>query len=180
MNPLHDEKTFIEIYNECSDDVFRFCFLRIRDRERALDITQDVFIKLWNEYVKRGSSFADIQNIRAFIFRITRTTLIDSTRKKTSIPFSSLFSHDEPSSAIEPQYLTKSEKNQEDIYIEKEFLHHLDLLDEHHREILMYKFMNDMSIPDIAEIFGLSENATSVRIHRALEHARKKLSHLYE
>lgn len=179
MNSLYDEKNFIEIYNEYSDDIFRFCLLRLRDREKALDVTQDIFVKLWNEYVKRGTDFSDISNVRAFLFRIARTTLIDSTRKKTSIPFSSLF-YDETSSSFEPEHISHSQKNQEDQSIINEFIDHLELLDEHHREILVYRFINDLPVSDIAEIFNLSENATSVRIHRALEHARKKLAHLYE
>lgn len=179
MNPLYDEKTFIEIYNEFSDNVFRFCLIRLRDREKSLDVTQDVFVKLWNEYLKRGNNFSDIENIRAFIFRIARTTLIDSTRKKTSTPFSHLL-QDDDSSTIEPNYISHSEKTQEESYVISEFIEYLDLMEDHHKEILIYKFINDMSIPDIASIFEISENATSVRIHRAIEHARKKLSHLYE
>jgi RNA polymerase sigma factor (sigma-70 family) len=61
-----------------------------------------------------------------------------------------------------------------------EVVGYLDLLEPHHRELLTFKFIHDMSIADIADVLQISENATSVRLHRALEHARKKLSFLYE
>lgn len=177
----HNENAFIELYNQYADDLFRFCMFRLRDRERALDATQDVFFKLWNEYTKKGDSFFEIENIRAFIFRIARNTVIDSTRKKTTTPFSFLTKTDDDiTSSVEPVSFSDTTVTLEQRYAFSELLEHLELLDSHHREILVYKFLHDMTIPDIASILGISENATSVRIHRALEHARKKLAYLYE
>ena len=40
---MNQENRFIELYNQYSDDVFRFCMIRLRDRDKALDVTQDVF-----------------------------------------------------------------------------------------------------------------------------------------
>lgn len=178
----HYEKSFMELYNQYSDDIFRFCFVRLRDREKALDATQDIFFKLWNENIKDPQKFAEIQYIRAFLFRIARNTIIDMTRKKTSTPLSFLaksFDNQDVSN-IEPVEIANSGLNPEQQHMAKELIEHLDLLDGHHREILTFRFMHDMTIPDIAEILQISENATSVRIHRALEHARVKLAHLYE
>lgn len=179
----HPEKSFIELYNEYSDDIFRFCFVRLRDREKALDATQDVFFKLWNEHVKDPQKFSEIQYLRAFLFKIARNTVIDATRKKTSTPLSFLaksFDNQQDISSLEPVEIADTGLNPEQHHMVSELLEHLDLLDPHHREVLMFRFMQDMTIPDIAEILQISENATSVRIHRALEHARVKLSYLYD
>lgn len=182
MNPpVNQENRFIELYNQYSDDIFRFCMLRLRDRERALDVTQDVFFKLWNEYLKNPARVSSIQNMKAFIFTIARNTLIDATRKKKSTPFSFLtdkFSDDV--SSIEPVEFQDSTIDIEQRQEISEVVGYLDLLDPHHRELLTFKFIHDMSIADIADVLQISENATSVRLHRALEHARKKLSFLYE
>ncbi len=184
MNSVSYETFFIELYNTYSDDIFRFCFLRLRDREKALDATQDTFYKLWNEIRKKPDAVTTVENIRGFLFTVARNTIIDSTRKKTSIPFSWLTaSHDnnhEPSSTIEPVSLQHSAKNPEQSAMVSEILEHLSVLDEHHKEILALRFLNDLSVIEIAEVYQISENTASVRIHRALDHARKKLSHLYE
>ncbi len=178
----HYETSFIKLYNQYSDDIFRFCLVRLRDREKALDATQDIFFKLWNENVKDPQKFAEIQYIRAFLFRIARNTVIDMTRKKSSTPLSFLAKSfdNQDISNIEPVEIAGSGLNPEQQHMAKELTQHLDLLDSHHREILTFRFMHDMTIPDIAEILQISENAASVRIHRALEHARSKLEHLYE
>ncbi len=179
---MNYEKTFIELYNQHSDDVFRFCFARLRDRDKALDATQEIFFKIWNESVKNPKKIEEIQHFRAFLFRIARNTIIDMTRKKTSTPLSFLahqFENDHQSN-LEPVEIAHSGLNPEQHHMVSEVIEHMELLDPHHREILVFRFLHDMSITEIAEILNISENATSVRIHRALEHARTKLNHLYE
>lgn len=179
MSRSYDENAFIALYNDHSDEIFRYCFIRLKDRNKSLDITQDVFIKLWNEYRKNPQKFFEKTSIKAFIFRVTRNTLIDATRKKQSIPFSSFMNEDSDSS-IEPVIVIDTKNKQESKYEAQELIEYLDLLDPHHKEILIYRYLNECSVSEIAEILNLSENATSVRIHRALEHARKKLSEFYE
>jgi RNA polymerase sigma-70 factor (ECF subfamily) len=177
----HYEKAFMELYNQHVDDVFRFCYVRLRDRDQALDITQDTFYKLWNEFAHNPKKIDQLDNLRAFLFRIARNTLIDSTRKKKSTPFSFLTTtFDGESSAIEPISFADTTLNPEQRHQFSTLAEHLELLDEHHREIIVLRFVHDMSVIDIADLYSISENTASVRIHRALEHARKKLAHLYE
>jgi RNA polymerase sigma-70 factor (ECF subfamily) len=178
----HHEKAFIELYNEYSDDIFRFCFIRLRNRDKALDATQEVFFKMWNEVVKNPKKLQELDSPKAFLFRIARNTVIDATRKKTSTPLSWLRSSDDDSrhSTLEPIEIAENNPNPEEQLVNTELLDHLELLDPHHREILVFRFLHDMSVIDIAAMLQISENAASVRIHRALDHARKKLQHLYE
>jgi RNA polymerase sigma-70 factor (ECF subfamily) len=86
----------------------------------------------------------------------------------------------ENSSFYEPSGFTDGTLNPEQKQSLRDITKHLDLLDANHKEILLLKYIHDMSITDIAQIMNISENATSVRLHRAAEHARKKLSYLYE
>ena len=51
------EKQFMGLYSAQSDAVFRFCFIRTRERETALDITQESFLKFWKVLV-RGETLA--------------------------------------------------------------------------------------------------------------------------
>ncbi len=180
-HPDHQENRFIEIYNQFSDDIFRFCMVRLRDRDKALDAAQDVFFKFWNQYKKNPEKVESIENTKAFLFTVARNTIIDMTRKKSSIPFSFLIDQfTSESSVIEPVGFKDQTIDPEHHQQMIEITEHLDKLDSHHREILIFKFIHDMSVSDIASILRISENTTSVRIHRALDHARKKLSYLYE
>lgn len=177
---LHHENRFMDLYDQYADDIFRFCFARLRDREKALDATQDTFLKMWNECIKNPEKFSQIENMRAFLYRVARNTVIDATRKKSSLPFSFLTGSSDDHSTLEPVEIAHTGPDPEQQTVTAQILEQLEILDIHHREILIMRFVNDMNVNDIADIFQISENAASVRIYRALEHARKKLTHLYE
>lgn len=38
---------FINAYNEYSDEIFRYCFYRVYDREKARELSQETFMKVW-------------------------------------------------------------------------------------------------------------------------------------
>jgi DNA-directed RNA polymerase specialized sigma24 family protein len=42
------EKSFLEMHDSFSDEIFRFCLSKTRNRDLALDITQETFIKTWD------------------------------------------------------------------------------------------------------------------------------------
>ncbi len=46
-------------------------------------------------------------------------------------------------------------------------------LEEKYREVIILRFVNDLSVAEIAELLGEKENNVSVRLHRALEKLRK-------
>src|SRR3989344_2415025 len=74
---------FKTIYEKESDAIFRFCLVRVSDREQALDITQETFLRLWQNLFEGK----EIRNERAFTFTIANHLIIDWYRKKKSIPF---------------------------------------------------------------------------------------------
>ena len=49
----------------------------------------------------------------------------------------------------------------------------LDTLHEAYRELIVLRYVNDLSIQEIASITGLTENNVSVKLHRAVESLKK-------
>ncbi len=74
--PLED--IFIKAYDDHSDAIFRHCYFRVFERERAKELTQEVFIKTW-EYLRNGQ---EVKNLRAFLYRVANNLVIDESRKK--------------------------------------------------------------------------------------------------
>ena len=68
------------------DAIFRHCYFRVFDRERARDLVQETFLKTW-EYLTRGH---DIENIRAFLYRVATNLIIDDSRRKKEISLEQL------------------------------------------------------------------------------------------
>ena len=159
---------FEEIYNKESDAIFRFCFIRVSDREQALDITQETFLRLWQS-LQDGK---EILNDKAFLFTVARRLVIDLYRKKKSLSLDKIISEKE-----EGGYDVEDESTRENkliIGIEGRYLiDKINELEESYRELLYLRFVEDLSPPEIGEILGISANAASVRINRGLEELRK-------
>src|SRR3989344_8148112 len=73
--------TFEEIYTNESDAIFRFCVIRVSNKDQALDITQETFLRLWQTLQEDK----EIKNTRAFLFTVAHRLVIDWYRKKKSV-----------------------------------------------------------------------------------------------
>ncbi|MBI2052936.1 MAG: sigma-70 family RNA polymerase sigma factor [Candidatus Ryanbacteria bacterium] len=58
-----------------------------------------------------------------------------------------------------------------------EALKALGNLEPAYREVLVLRYVEDLSLGEIAAILGETENAVSVRIHRGLKKAKEFLEH---
>ncbi len=163
---------FEKIYNEESDAIFRFCFTRVSDRDQALDLTQETFLRLWKD-LQKGNN---ILNPRAFLFTITRHLIIDWYRKKKSLSLDSMVDNDFNSGKDFSPFDKEANDNQ-DIFLEVEgryLLGKINDLGEAYRDLIYLRYVEDLSPQNIAKILGISTNAASVRINRGLLELRKK------
>ena len=82
MSPL--EKQFLKAYDEFADPIFRHCYFRVFNRERAKDLMQETFTKTW-EYLNQSpitNHESRITNMRAFLYRVANNLIIDNSRQK--------------------------------------------------------------------------------------------------
>lgn len=152
-----EKEKFVNNYNEWSDDLFRYAFFKVSNRELALDLVQDTFTKAW-EYIALDK---EVDNLRAFLYKILKNLIIDYYRKKKTESLDNLlnegfdFGYDDSDK-------TESNMLGEDLWIK------VQELDHKYQEVLTLRYMNDLSITEISEAISESENNVSVRIHRAL------------
>ncbi|MDE2188782.1 MAG: RNA polymerase sigma factor, partial [Patescibacteria group bacterium] len=90
-NPPTSKKTFTAAYEDESDAIFRFCLLRVSDRDQALDLTQETFVRLWQSLTLGH----EMTNMRAFLFTVAHRLIIDWYRKKKSVSLENLSSGDD-------------------------------------------------------------------------------------
>lgn len=158
---------FLAAYDAHGDDIFAFVFSRTSNRDVALDLTQDVFTSVW-VYLSKGKR---VQNLRAFLFQITRNKIIDHYRKKKAGSLDHLveagFEMSDFGRAIEHM------RSQ----IDSDFtLRSLSALSPDHYQVIHMRFVKGMSMDDIAFVLGVQKNAVSVRLHRALAYAREHVT----
>ncbi len=162
----HHNEQFMEYYERYADDIFRFCMVKTRDRQRSLDITQDTFTKLW-EYIIKDTVF---EHERALLYRIANNLIIDHYRKKKDILVEDF--------SETPYFQELSENPQERMEnkIDGEYaIILLQKLPENLREIVTMRFINGFSISEIAQSIGKDPKTVSVYLHRGIKQLRTLL-----
>lgn len=171
MTIEHVQKRFTQVYERESDALFRFCLLRVSDREKALDITQESFTKLWRSFLLEK----EVENPRALVFTIARNLIIDWYRKKKSLSLEGLSSglgDDEREFDVGDEHATLAIEHYTEVR------HVLDLLNQlptEYREAVYLRFVEGLNPRDIALVLETSPNVVSVRITRGLAALRELL-----
>jgi RNA polymerase sigma-70 factor (ECF subfamily) len=153
------EKLLYRLLDQYEEPLFRFVYFKINHRESALDIVQDIFTKVWI-YICDGKK---IEHEQAFLYRTARNAVIDHYKKsRTSSLDAILEEHPE----VEPG----TAKNEYDKVSDKILVQQLiNTLPEEDATVLYLRFVEDKSLDDIARLLGKTKNATTVKIHRAVE-----------
>jgi len=155
----------VEDYNRCVEDhadgLYRFILKNIRDEEKASDIVQDSFEKLWKKV-------ADVDPLKAksYLFSTAYQTMIDGIRKEKRIEDFNQVRQDQHSH--EEQY--------SDL---QEILHDaLAKLTEIQRTVILLRDYEGYSYDEIGEITGLNESQVKVYIYRARVFLKKYIGSL--
>lgn len=144
----------VEEFNQCvdlySDNLYRFILKNIRDKEKAKDVVQDTYEKLWLKV-----SEVESVNAKSYMFTTAYRTMIDRIRKdkkQGSISEANLYSlsHDK-------QYTDLKEVLNEAV----------NKLPEIQRSAILLRDYEGYSYQEIGEITGLSESQVKVYIFRA-------------
>lgn len=73
-----DAAAFKNLYFQYADMLYRFLWRKTRDEETARDLTQDLFMRVWNN---RDTLKTDT-SIKPYLYRIANNLAIDHLRKK--------------------------------------------------------------------------------------------------
>lgn len=167
MNSKQKEQQFKELYEAHTDMIFRFCITRVSDREQAMDIVQETFMRLWKT-IQHGEV---VDNTKAFLFTIAHRLIIDWYRKKKAISIEDMGFEDEAENyePVEDGVKIDMENAAEGRYL----LDKINSLSTGSRTVLYLRYAEGLTPPDIGKIIGVSANAASVRISRGLDELRK-------
>lgn len=161
----HKKKQFLRAYEELQDALFRHCYFRVTNREIALDLTQETFLKVW-EYLVGGN---EVSNLKGFLYTTLNNKIIDHYRKKKSDSLETL---------SDAGFAPRDSGMEESIIQNAEvtlITAAIDSLSENYKDVLVMRYIDDLSITEIADIIGTTENNISVRINRATESLKKNL-----
>jgi len=170
-----DEAAVEQFYRSHADAVFRFVYRRLdRDYEDAQEVTQEVFISA----IKLAATYDGSCSAQTWLYGIAKLRVTDRIRirsRKKRIPKSKTSSLDDESVQTIQEYKA-GRLSPEDVLnrIDEEFLvdHMLGKLNDNEREALLLKYVDELSIKEIAQLLGRSEMAVESILTRAKKKAR--------
>jgi RNA polymerase sigma-70 factor (ECF subfamily) len=166
MAQAGDSEAFGEIYEIFLQPLYRYVFYRVPEEE-AEDLLENIFLKVWQNLKKYRCRD---NNFNAWIFRVAHNMIADfyRGRKETTLELDvNLADEDRIHS---PLRFTQNKLHSE--YLKKALAN----LSENYRQIVVLKFINELSNPEIAEVLGKSEGALRILQFRALKALREELT----
>lgn len=136
--------------DEQYDKIYRFCYLRLKHRETAEDITQETFLR----YLEHPQ-YHSLDKTLQILYTIAENLCKDQFRKKTELEISDTDPSDEN---IEDSVLSELSLKQA-----------LNKLNDTDREIILLRYINDVPVNVIGKLYDMSRFAVNRRIKRILE-----------
>lgn len=171
----NDREAFIKAYDLYIDQLYRFVYFKVGSKEEAEDLCSAVFLKTWNYILE--NDLKNEKTLKALLYKVARNSIIDHYRKNKSRQSVSLDGGNEPEVVDEKQDLKRSMELKTDLAaLEKR----LPELKDEYREIIILRFVNELSIKEIAEVLDKSKGNVRVLIFRALNALRELVSGDYK
>ncbi|MFH1894658.1 MAG: RNA polymerase sigma factor [Patescibacteria group bacterium] len=156
---------FAKIYDKYIAKIYRFVVLKVSSVEIAQDLCSETFLKGWEAFKQEK-----IDNPQAFLYRIARNLVIDHYREKgrTQIVSANDLPIIDTNSRIEEKAALDSDINR--------IKAKLTGLSDDYQNAIIWHYLDDLSISEVALLLDRSEDATRVLLHRALEALRKDVN----
>lgn len=139
------------------EKIFRYCFFKLRDRATAEDLTQETFLRFLE-----SSNYTDMNKKLRYLYTIAGNLCTDYFRKKIS---------DELIENIPDDH-----DYEECILTNVALGNAIKALPKEDSEIVVLRYVNDVPVGVLAELYGISRFKMGRRIKKILDELRKSFN----
>jgi len=166
------ETCFEELVRRYQRPIAAYVYRMVGDYDAALDLTQEVFIKVYNSLARYRSEY----KFSTWIYKIAHNAAIDHLRRYAvrEQALTNGFDVERREVSIESRRLTpeqESERNERRSEIELV----VQMLPAAYRELIVLRHSQDLSYDEIADVTGLPLGTVKNRLFRAREAMRNHL-----
>jgi len=194
----HDESAFEVLLHRHEDRIFHLAFRVIEHREDARDVTQEIFIDLWNN----PTAWRPKAKFTTWLYRVTFNRALNvrrSIRFKSFFSLSNLFGSQEAADYSLPpasrrgikggtsddlEQLTADDTPELDLTREEEanrFAEEFDRLHPRQRAALHLRYREGLPVSDVAKALGVSIKSAESLIFRGKRRLKEVLAdHYYQ
>lgn len=162
-----DPEAYRIIYDTYADGLFRFGMYLTHERELVRDCIQDLFVGIMHN----RSRLHRVDNVKAYLFIALRNNIHRSAKREKAFRADS-----RKSDAIPAAWQTPEDSLiiQEDENIRQTKISAiLDSLTQRQREAIYYRYIENLSLDEIAEIMEMNYQSVQNLIQRSISKARK-------
>ena len=167
-----DRTAFEQLVSLFQDSIFRMVYYRTRSRMDAEDLTQEVFIKAFENL----SNLRDLERFRTWLFRMAVNRVRDFHRKKRVLAFLGTTKDNNEPDAVDMKI--QDDPGALDHIMRHEFWKQIKLLSNRlsrwEREVFFLRFMDHLNIREIAQVLGKSESTVKTHLYRGLKKFREE------
>jgi len=162
-----DERAWTELYERHSDLVFRLAYRVVKNRDAALDVVQDTFVKASVAL----AGFREESSFRSWVAAIAINEARSWLRKRSREPTVPLASGPEPASAGRP-----ADRAVADSELAGHALRLIETLPDLQRDAVLLRTTEGLSYREIAEALGSTEGSVRVSYHHGIRKLREMMS----
>ncbi len=151
--------------------MFSYACYALGSREEAQDVTQDVFIRLWDHWAQLDQSA-----VTGWIIRVARNACLDKLRQRQSRT-ALLNEHFQHADRYEEPDQSLGEDTTE---LKRQIESAIRELEEPYRSIVILREIDELAYEQIASALTMPLNTVKVYLHRARKMLREKLKGVYE
>ncbi|MDR3558663.1 MAG: RNA polymerase sigma factor [Candidatus Pacebacteria bacterium] len=156
-NQQQQQSTLAAAHLDYKEGLNSYASFKVNDRMIGEDLVQDTFMKTWKYMVKGGQ----VNMMKAFLYHILNRLIIDEYRKHKSTSLDALFEKGFEPSVTDPD-------NVVDMMDGKSAILLIQRLPEIYRKIMHMRYVQDLSIEEMALLTGKTKNVIAVQTHRGL------------
>lgn len=161
---------FEELVRRYQRPITGYVFRMVGEYESALDVTQEVFIKVYNSLHKYSSEY----KFSTWLYRIAHNAAVDHLRRNSITPQSLEAENADGSFQIQIESRASSpEQDRERSEWRTEIDSVVRTLPPAYRDLIMLRHGRDLSYDEIAEVTGLPLGTVKNRLFRAREMMRE-------
>jgi RNA polymerase sigma-70 factor, ECF subfamily len=155
---------FGDLFNHYQPMIYRFVLVKVGRREDAEDITHQVFLAAWQNiknYKYQGHPFS------SWLYQIARNQVVDHYRAKKN---------ETSLEKMDPEYFVLPANATFDLSLKldiEKVRKAIGELKSDYQDIIVFRFIEELSLKEIAEMLHKTEGAVKLMQHRAIKELQR-------
>lgn len=159
----NDKNAFAELFKFYQNYLFKLCYSYVQNEQEALDLMQEIYIKLYKNMDKYDEKYP----FHPWIRRIAVNTCINEKRK--NVPNVVPLNSGDDEFALEDQLAAEedTEREVERMDMARILKEHINCLPEKQRMVIVLRYYEDLSYEEIAELLNIPLGTVKTDLYRA-------------